>query len=156
MINEIDSEIRYIKGKENRVADSLNIWVHVHHLVFRSSYGLDLQDMILQEGQRDVRYMEIVHKLQQGDSTDPDGQAKRVNMILENMLRMYVMHQQCKWEEYLPLVEFSYNNDYQESLRMSRFEGSYGRSCNTPISWSDLISKLLIGPDMLADMEQEM
>jgi hypothetical protein len=24
-----------------------------------------------------------------------------------------------KWEEYLPLVEFSYNNGYQESLKMS-------------------------------------
>ena len=32
-----------------------------------------------------------------------DGQTKRVNMILEEMLRMYMMHQQRKWEEYLPL-----------------------------------------------------
>jgi hypothetical protein len=54
---------------------------------------------------------------------------ERVNRILEDMLRMYVMHQQQKWEEYLPLVEFSYNNGYQESfedLRMSPFEALYG------------------------------
>jgi len=69
---------------------------------------------------------------------------------------MYVMHQQWKREEYFPLVEFSYNNGYQESLRMILFEAFYGRSCNTPISWSDLINRVLIGPDMLADMEQEM
>ena len=37
---------------------------------------------------------------------------ERVNMILEDMLRMYVMHQHRKWEEYLPLVEFAYNNGY--------------------------------------------
>lgn len=35
-------------------------------------------------------------------------------MILEDMLRMYVMHQQQNYEEYLPLVELTYNNDYQE------------------------------------------
>jgi len=54
-----------------------------------------------------------------------DGQTKRVNRILEYMLRMYVMHQHQKWEEYLPLVEFSYNNGYHESLRMSLFEALY-------------------------------
>ena len=26
------------------------------------------------------------------------------------------MHQHTKWEEYLPLVEFVYNNGYQELL----------------------------------------
>ena len=48
-------------------------------------------------------------------------QTKRVNMILEDMFRMYVMHQQRKWEEHLPFVDFSYNHGYQESLRMSLF-----------------------------------
>lgn len=51
-----------------------------------------------------------------------DGQTERVNMTLEDMLRMYVMHQQRRWEEYLPLVDFSYNNGYEESLRMNLFE----------------------------------
>jgi hypothetical protein len=46
-----------------------------------------------------------------------DGKIERVNRILEYMLRMHVMHQPRKWEEYLPLVEFSYNNGYQESLK---------------------------------------
>ena len=31
-----------------------------------SSYGTYLQDRILQASQQDVRYMEIVHRLQQG------------------------------------------------------------------------------------------
>jgi hypothetical protein len=33
-----------------------------------------------------------------------DGQKERVNQILEDMLRMHVMHQPKKWEDYLPLV----------------------------------------------------
>jgi len=85
-----------------------------------------------------------------------DGKTERVNRILEDMLKMYLMHQQRKWEEYLPLVEFTYRNRYQESLKMSPFEALYGSSCNIPISWSDVVNRVLIGPNMLADMEQEM
>jgi hypothetical protein len=43
------------------------------------------------------------------------------------MLRMHVMHQPKKWEDYLQLVEFTYNNGYQESLKMSPFKVLYGR-----------------------------
>lgn len=66
------------------------------------------------------------------------------------------MHQQWKWEYYLPLAKFIYKNGYQESLRMSLFEALYGRSCNTPINWSDPVKRMLIGPNMLEEMEQEM
>jgi hypothetical protein len=63
-----------------------------------------------------------------------NGQTERVNQILEDMLRMHVMHQPRKWEDYLLLVELTYNNDYQTSLKMSPFQILYGRSCNTPVS----------------------
>jgi len=43
-----------------------------------------------------------------------DGHIERVNSVLEDMLRMYVMHQLKRWEEFIPLVEFSYKNGYQE------------------------------------------
>jgi hypothetical protein len=62
-----------------------------------------------------------------------NGKKKRVNQILEDMLRMHVMHQPKKWEDCLPLVEFS-NNGYQESLKMSPFEALYGRQCEIPIN----------------------
>jgi len=39
---------------------------------------------------------------------------------------------------------------------MSPFEALYGQSCNTPISWSDPVIRVLIGLNMFADMEQEM
>jgi hypothetical protein len=53
------------------------------------------------------------------------------------MLRMHVMHHPKKWEDYLPLVYFSYNNGYQESLKMSPFEALYGRECKIPTSWDN-------------------
>jgi hypothetical protein len=39
-----------------------------------------------------------------------DGKTDRVNRIIEDMLRIYVMDKPSKWEDYLHLVEFSYNN----------------------------------------------
>jgi hypothetical protein len=63
-----------------------------------------------------------------------DGKTKRTNRIIEDMLKMYVMDRPSKWEDYIHLVEFSYNNGYQASLKMSHFEALYDRKCNTPVS----------------------
>jgi hypothetical protein len=52
---------------------------------------------------------------------------KRVSQVIKYMLRMYVMDKPSRWEDYLHLVEFSYNNGYQASLKMSPFEEIYGR-----------------------------
>jgi hypothetical protein len=76
-------------------------------------------------------------------------------IILEDMLRMHVMHQPKKWEDYLPLVEFAYSNGYQESLKMSHFESLYGRQCNNPISWNNPVDRVTIRPDMLKEMEHQ-
>jgi hypothetical protein len=62
------------------------------------------------------------------------GQTERVNQVIDDMLRMYVMDKPSKWEDYLHLVEFYYYNGYQESLKMSPFEAHYSRKCNTPVS----------------------
>jgi hypothetical protein len=65
------------------------------------------------------------------------------------------MHQPKKWEDCLPLVEFSYNNGYQQSLKMSPFEALYDRQCKIPISWSNLVDRITIGSDILKEMEQQ-
>jgi hypothetical protein len=65
---------------------------------------------------------------------ETDGQTERVNRVIEDMLRMYVMDKPSKWEDYLHLVEFAYNNGYQASVKMSPFEAVYSRMCNTPVS----------------------
>eukprot|EP00253_Pinus_taeda_P011330 PITA_11330 len=82
-----------------------------------------------------------------------DGQTERVNQVLEDMLRAYVMLKPGQWEEYLHLVEFSYNNGYHTSTQLSPFEVLYGRKCHTPSSWGGPEDKLSLGPEMLKDME---
>jgi len=39
-----------------------------------------------------------------------DGQIERINQILEDMLRACVLTYSQKWDEYLQLAEFAYNN----------------------------------------------
>ena len=72
------------------------------------------------------------------------------------MLRMYVMDQPSKWEDYIHLVEFAYNNGYQASLKMSLFEALYGRKCNTPMSWDNPTDRAIIELELLKEMEDQM
>jgi transposase InsO family protein len=55
-----------------------------------------------------------------------DSQIERVNKILEDMLRACVMEYPSSWDKNLSWAEFSYNNSYQESLKMAPFETLYG------------------------------
>ena len=75
-----------------------------------------------------------------------DGQIEIVNQVLEYMLRMYVMDKPTKWEDYLHLVEFSYNNGQQASLGMSPYEALYGRRCTTLVTWDNLVNMVVLGP----------
>jgi hypothetical protein len=76
--------------------------------------------------------------------------------VIEDMLRMYVMYKPSKWEDYLHLVEFAYNNGYQASLKMSPFEALYVKKCNTPVRWDNLAYRAVVGPELLREMEEKM
>jgi hypothetical protein len=47
------------------------------------------------------------------------GQMERMNQTLEDMIWMYMMDQQNHWEEFIPLVEFAYNNSYKSTIKMA-------------------------------------
>lgn len=68
---------------------------------------------------------------------------------------MYVMDQQSHWEDYIYLVEFSYNNGYHTFIGMSSFQALYGHPFCTPLSWDRLEDRVLIGPDILWEMEKQ-
>lgn len=64
------------------------------------------------------------------------------------------MQQLNKWEDYLHLVEFAYNNGYHTSLQMSPFEVLYGLKYRIPSSWGGPEDRLMLGLDMLKEMEE--
>jgi hypothetical protein len=57
------------------------------------------------------------------------------------------------WDKNLPWAEFSYNNSYQESLKMAPFEELYGRQCHTPLNWIEPGEKAIFGPDIVVEAE---
>jgi hypothetical protein len=82
-----------------------------------------------------------------------DGQIERVNQILEDMLKACVMEYLDSWDKNLPWAEFSYNNSYQESLKMAPFEALYGRQCRTLFNWIEPGEKAIFGPDIIDEVE---
>jgi hypothetical protein len=60
-----------------------------------------------------------------------------------------------KWDNHLPLAEFSGNNSYQESMKMSPFEALYGRPYHTPLSWSESGKRVIFGPDIVTEAEEK-
>ena len=45
---------------------------------------------------------------------------------------------QEKWEDDLPLEEFSYKNNYESTIKMASFDALNDRKCRTLICWSEL------------------
>ena len=82
-----------------------------------------------------------------------DRQSERVIQILEDMLRSCVIDYEGSWDRHIPLVEFVYNNSLQSSIGMTPYEALYGRKCRTPLCWTELSEKKLIGPDLIQGTE---
>ena len=80
-----------------------------------------------------------------------DGQSKQTIQILEDMLRACVLVLKGSWEEHLPLVEFTYNNNYQASIQMVLYEALYGSLCRSPICWTKVEESYIIGPYLIRD-----
>jgi hypothetical protein len=70
------------------------------------------------------------------------------------MLQIYVITKRTKWDKYLHVLEFTYNIVYQASTKMSCFKVLYGRKCTSPITWDNLVERIVIGPEMLQEMEK--
>jgi hypothetical protein len=83
-----------------------------------------------------------------------DGQTERTNQILEDMLRDCALQDKLGWDKRLPYVEFSYNNSYQASLKMSPFQALYGRTCRTPLHWDQPGERQVFGPDIFLEVEE--
>ncbi|GKE42706.1 putative reverse transcriptase domain-containing protein, partial [Tanacetum coccineum] len=77
-----------------------------------------------------------------------DGQSERTIQTLEDMLRACVIDFRNGWERHLPLIEFSYNNSYHDSIKAAPFEAHYGQKCRSPVCWSEVGDTQLTGPNL--------
>ena len=54
-----------------------------------------------------------------------------------------------------PLAEFSYNNSYQDSIKMAPFEVLYGHKCRTPLNWVEPRERRFYGIDFVKEAEEQ-
>ncbi|GLT29333.1 hypothetical protein SLA2020_042070 [Shorea laevis] len=78
-----------------------------------------------------------------------DGQSERTIQILEDMLRACVLDWKGSWDQHLSMAEFAYNNSYQSSIRMAPFEALYGRRCRSPVCWTEVGERSILGPELV-------
>ncbi|KAI3825333.1 hypothetical protein L1987_06815 [Smallanthus sonchifolius] len=83
-----------------------------------------------------------------------DGQTERTIQTLEDMLRAYVIDFGNTWESHQPLVEFSYNNSYNTSIKEAPFEALYGWKCRSPICWAEVGDSQLTGPELVRETSE--
>jgi hypothetical protein len=84
-----------------------------------------------------------------------DGQSERTIRILEDMLRLCVLNFKGNWINFLPLVEFAYNNSFQSTIGMAPYEALYGRKCRSPLYWDEVGEKQLLGPEIVQDTKDK-
>ncbi|GJU90648.1 putative reverse transcriptase domain-containing protein [Tanacetum coccineum] len=78
-----------------------------------------------------------------------DGKSERTIHTLEDMLHACVIYFGNGWERHLPLIEFSYNNNYHMSIKAAPFEALYGRKCRSPVCWAEVKDAQLTGPEII-------
>ena len=58
---------------------------------------------------------------------ETNGQTKRINVWVEQYLRIYINHQQLDWVEWLSIVEFAHNQTSSSTTTFSPFLLNYGQ-----------------------------
>ncbi|GJS20708.1 putative reverse transcriptase domain-containing protein [Tanacetum coccineum] len=84
-----------------------------------------------------------------------DDQSERTIQTLEDMLRACVMDFGGSWDTHLPLIEFSYNNSYQTSIKCAPFEALYGRKCRSHMIWTEVGESQLIRPEIVQETTEK-
>ncbi|GJS17355.1 putative reverse transcriptase domain-containing protein [Tanacetum coccineum] len=84
-----------------------------------------------------------------------DGQSERTIQTLEDMLRSCAIDFGKGWVNHLPLVEFSYNNNYHASIKAAPFEALYGRKCRSPVCWAEVGQVQLTHPELIQETTEK-
>jgi hypothetical protein len=79
-----------------------------------------------------MRTNDIDHRLSTSYHPQTDGQTERMNRTLEQILRMYINHQQTNWSHLLHNVEFAINNAQSSTTKHTPFFLNYGTHPKTP------------------------
>nr|GEX25386.1 putative reverse transcriptase domain-containing protein [Tanacetum cinerariifolium] len=86
---------------------------------------------------------------------ETDGQSERTIKTLEDMLHACALDFGKGLVNHLPLVEFSYNNSYHASIKVTPFEALYGRKCRSPMCWTEVEEAQILGPELIQETTEK-
>jgi hypothetical protein len=141
--------VHYHSGKANVVADVLSHKAHYNYLSavcltgeessIRVLPDLSLFNIILTPTLRNeiITAQKIDESMGHNKRRMQEGDPK-VSCFCEDVEGTLWFKERLVVLKNLPWVEFSYNNSYQESLKMALFKVLYGHRCLTPLNWIEL------------------
>ncbi|GJY07387.1 putative reverse transcriptase domain-containing protein, partial [Tanacetum coccineum] len=134
LLSDYDCEIRYHPGKIPCFGDLRALIMHKSH---KSKYFInpgsdkmyhDLKKLYWWPNMK-AEITTYVRERLDGETDETILERSSLkHETLEDMLRACVMDFGKGWDRHLPLVEFSYNNNYHTSIKATPFEALYGRN----------------------------
>ena len=74
---------------------------------------------------------------------------------LEDILRICVMDHGGSWNDHFPLVKFTYNNSYHNSIEMAPYEALYGRKYKSSFYCNEVEERELTRPENIKDTSEK-
>nr|GEZ39867.1 hypothetical protein [Tanacetum cinerariifolium] len=145
LLSDYDCEIRYHPGKANAQTEAIKP---------KNLKSEDVEGMLI-ENSKDPEKPKKEKLEPRADGTLTDGQSERTIQTLEDMLRACVIDFGNGWVRHLPLVEFSYNNNYHASIKAAPFEALYGWKCRSPVCWAEVEDAQLTSPELIHETTEK-
>ncbi|GJU82713.1 putative reverse transcriptase domain-containing protein [Tanacetum coccineum] len=139
------------------------IWVIVDRLT-KSAHFLPMKETDSMEKLTRQYLKEVVsrHRVLVSIISDQDSKFtsyfwKSLNEALSTQLDFIrlTIHRLMVRDRHLPLVEFSYNNNYHTSIKAAPFEALYGQKCRSPICWAEVRDAQLTGPKIVHETTEK-
>ncbi|GJR47690.1 putative reverse transcriptase domain-containing protein [Tanacetum coccineum] len=129
-VKEIDHVIEALLSRYSITSVAYNMYYDLIDLYWRPGMKRDIAGEIPEW--KSLGYARLDMSTAYHPQTD--GQSERTIQTLEDMLG-------GSWDTHLPLIEFSYNNNYHTSIKCAPFEALYGRKCRSPVIWTEVWRK---------------
>nr|GEU58251.1 reverse transcriptase domain-containing protein [Tanacetum cinerariifolium] len=147
IVNRLTKSAHFIPTRETESMNALT-WLYIKEIISR--HGVPISIFSDRDSHFTSRFWQSLQNAlgtQLDMSTtyhlETDRQSKRTIQTLEDMLWACAIDFRKGWEKHLPLVEFSYNNSYQASIKSAPFEALYGQKCRSPVCWAKLVIRNL-------------